>query len=301
MRSARPFAARAVVAVLAIAAAAGCTSAPSDAPRAVVASTDVWGSVAQAVAGGDPAVTSLVSGAAADPHSFDPSASDAAAISDAALVVFNGGGYDPWVSRVLENRSEVPTVEAYALLDAAALGEPEPANEHVFYELNTAKAVADQVADRLSQGAPERSGEYRSRAAEFGRRAEEILQSQRAIATAAPNASVIATEPVAHYLLRAAGVTDKTPPGYAGAVEQDTDPAPADVAAILDLLGRRDVSALLYNDQTVTEVSKKIAAAAKAAGIPVVVVSETLPAGKDYLGWQADTTEALAAALREDR
>ena len=301
MRSAQPFAARAVAAVLAIAAVAGCSS-PSPTPdTAVLASTDVWGSVASAVAGDDPAVRSIVGGAAGDPHSFEPSASDAAAISDAALVVFNGGGYDPWVSRILDGRPEVPTVDAYTLLDAAALNEPEPANEHVFYELNTAKAVAGQIADRLARRTPERAGEYRSRAAQFGERADGILRSQRAMAAAHPDASVVATEPVAHYLLRAADLTDKTPAGFAKAVEQDTDPSPADVAAMLDLLNGREVSALLYNEQTVTEVTRRIRAAAEAAGIPVVVISETLPAGKDYLGWQADTTAALAAALRENR
>ena len=301
MRSARPFAACAAVAVVAITAVAGCSSPTDRSDPAVVASTDVWGSVATSVAGGDPAVRSIVGGAATDPHSFDPSAADAAAISDAALVVYNGGGYDPWVSRILDGSPEVPAVDAYALLDAAALGEPRPANEHVFYELNTAKAVADQIAGRLAETKPERADEYRSRAAEFGRRADDILSSQRSIATAHPDASVVSTEPVAHYLLRAADLTDKTPPGYVKAVGQDTDPSPADVAAMLDLLSRREVTALLYNEQTVTEVTRRIRTAAEAAGIPVVVISETLPAGKDYLGWQADTTAALAAALREDR
>ena len=63
---------------------------------------------------------------------------DAAAISDASLVVYNGGGYDAWVDGVLAH-SDVPTVDAYSLLDAAALGEPQPASEHVFYDLGTAK------------------------------------------------------------------------------------------------------------------------------------------------------------------
>ena len=60
----------------------------------IVASTDVWGSVAKAVAGDRATVTSIINSASADPHSFEASPADAAAIIDASLVVYNGGGYD---------------------------------------------------------------------------------------------------------------------------------------------------------------------------------------------------------------
>ncbi len=263
----------------------------------VVASTDVWGSVAQAVAGDDATVSSIVTNGSADPHSFEASPSDAAAIADASIVVYNGGGYDSWVDAVLENHRNVPTVNAYSLLNAAAVGEPQPANEHIFYELNTAKAVASRVAERLAVDKPDKAAEFRSRAEEFGRKADAILQREREIGTARPGAAVVATEPVAHYLVRAAKVDDKTPEGFSNAIEQDTDPAPVDVAAMLDLITKREVSALLYNDQTSTEVTKKVRAAAESAGVPVMEVTETLPAGKDYLTWQSDTAERLAAAL----
>ncbi len=263
----------------------------------VVASTDVWGSVAQAVAGDDATVSSIVTNGSADPHSFEASPSDAAAIADASIVVYNGGGYDSWVDAVLENHRNVPTVNAYSLLNAAAVGEPQPANEHIFYELNTAKAVASRVAERLAVDRPDKAAEFRSRAEEFGRKADAILQREREIGTARPGAAVVATEPVAHYLVRAAKVDDKTPEGFSNAIEQDTDPAPVDVAAMLDLITKREVSALLYNDQTSTEVTKKVRAAAESAGVPVMEVTETLPAGKDYLTWQSDTAERLAAAL----
>lgn len=270
-------------------------------PPAVVASTDVWGSVARAVAGDDANVSSIITSATADPHSFEASPSDAAAISDASIVVFNGGGYDAWVLEVLDNHPEVTAIDAYRLLDAAAVGEPQPANEHVFYDLGTAGAVAGELAARLSEADPSHAAEYRSRAEEFVKKADTIRATERALADQHPGAAVIATEPVAHYLVRAAGLTDKTPPGFTGAIEQDTDPAPVDVAAVLDLINARDVAAVLFNDQTVTEATRQVRRAAEQAGIPVVPLTETLPAGTDYLTWQSDTVKRLAAALRERR
>ncbi len=282
---------------------AGCTTSTDSGNGGVptvVASTDVWGSVAQAVAGDDAKVISLITSGAADPHSFEASPADAAAITDASVVVYNGGGYDQWVDTVLENHSGIPAVSAYSLLDAAAVGERQPANEHVFYELNTAKAVANRTAELLSADRPDASADYRSRAEEFGRKADVILEREREIGAAHPGSAVVATEPVAHYLLQAAKLTDKTPRGFTTAIGQDTDPAPVDVAAMLDLITKREVAALLYNEQTATEVTRKVRAAADDAGVPVVQVTETLPAGSDYLTWQSDTADRLAAALSKN-
>ena len=266
----------------------------------VIASTDVWGSVAEAVARDGARVNSVVSGSA-DPHSVAPAPTTVAAIDDAALVVYNGGGYDAWVDEILAGHRNVAAVDAYALLDAAAVGEPPPPNEHVFYELNTAKAVADRIADRLAAVDSEHAQQYRSSAIDFGKRADGILEQEHAIRAAFPGAAVVATEPVAHYLLLAAGLTDKTPQGFSNAIEQDTDPSPADIAAMLDLLTGHRVGALIFNNQTMTGATRQIRDAAAAAGVPIVEVTETLPTGSDYLTWQADTANRLATALEQAR
>jgi len=271
----------------------------------VVASTDVWGSVAHTIAGDHAKVTSIITGAVADPHSFEASPADATAIIDATLVVYNGGGYDRWVNDVLTSHSGVASIDAYALLDAAASGDPAtastgPPNEHVFYDLDTAKAVAAAVADRLAGDDPGHRADYQSNAQTFSREADAVRQIETSIRTTHPGASVVATEPVAHYLLTAAGLTDKTPPGFTSAVEQDTDPAPADVAAMLDLISARQVDAVLLNPQTATAVTKKIQASADSAGVPIVTITETLPTGTDYLAWQRDTANRLAAALQQN-
>jgi zinc/manganese transport system substrate-binding protein len=260
----------------------------------VVASTDVWGSVARAVAGDQATVKSIVNSAVDDPHSFEASPADAAAVADASLVVYNGGGYDHWVDDMLSGHPGVITVNAYSLLPGTVA---QPANEHVFYDPATAKAVATQIADRLAKADASHADAYRANAVAFGNRADEILQIERAIGQTHPGTSVVATEPVAHYLLVNAGITDKTPEGFSSAVEEDADPAPADLAAMLDLISTHQVSALLFNPQTQTAVTKQIQDAAQRASVPVVTVTETLPNGADYLTWQRQTAEQLTSQL----
>ncbi|BBY81673.1 zinc ABC transporter substrate-binding protein [Mycolicibacterium pulveris] len=288
----------AVVAVAATAGLVGCSQQSAsphehDGAVTVVASTDVWGSVADAVVGDHASVTSIVNGTVADPHSFQATPADAAAITDASLVVYNGGHYDQWVQDVLANHPDVAAVDAYSL-------RPDPqgsANEHVFYDPATAKAVAAEIADRLAEADPDHADAYRANAATFGAGADEVLAIERAIAQAHPGAAVVATEPVAHYLLANAGITDNTPGGFTNAVEEDADPSPADLAMMLDLIEDREVSAVLFNPQTETGVTRQLREAATRAGVPVVTVTETLPEGTDYLSWQRQTAEQLAAQL----
>jgi zinc/manganese transport system substrate-binding protein len=95
-------------------------------------------------------------------------------------------------------------------------------------------------------------------------------------------------------------VTDKTPQGFTNAIEQDTDPAPVDLAAMLDLINAQQVGAVLINQQTATAVTKQVQSAADSAGIPIVNITETLPVGIDYLTWQRDTANRLATALKQN-
>ncbi|WP_156296709.1 metal ABC transporter solute-binding protein, Zn/Mn family [Mycobacterium paragordonae] len=274
----------------------GCATGGAQHPGAVavVSSTDVWGSVARAVAGGHIAVKSILTGADTDPHSYQASPADAAALADADLVVYNGGGYDPWVDRVLAGHPGIHAIDAYSFLGPVN----EAPDEHVFYNLNVAKAVAITIAERLAMIDPPNSADYRTNAAQFGRGADAIADSEREIATAHPSAGVIATEPVVHYLLTAAGLINRTPVGFEVANENDADPAPADMASVLDLINQRQVVALLVNPQTATAATADLQAAARHAGVPVTEVSETLPSGSDYLTWQRNTVTQLATALQ---
>lgn len=276
-------------------AAAGCgqgSSRHDNGAITVVASTDVWGSVASAVAGQHVSVKSVETGASADPHSFEASPADIAEITDASLLVYNGGGYDHWVDDVLAGDPEINAVDAYSLRGTRGRD-----NEHVFYDVGIAKAVAEEIAKRLAKLDPAHADEYRSNATEFGEQADQIAALERAIGKAHPSGSVVATEPVAYYLLRNAGITDRTPPGFASAVEEGDDPAPADVAAMLDLIDSHQTSVLLFNPQTETAATKQIEDAARRASVPVVTVTETLPQGVDYLTWQRDTVDELAGQL----
>lgn len=266
---------------------------------AVVASTDVWGSVAHAVAGRHLDIKSILRGANVDPHTYQATAADAAAIADARLVICNGGGYDPWLTQVLDQHPGITSVNAYSFAPKPHDGTPP--NEHVFYDLNVAKAVATTIADRLAADDASDAADYRANAAAFSRDADVIAATERSIARTYPDTSVVTTEPVAYYLVQATGLVNRTPPAFANANENGTDPSPADMAFVLDLVNHHQVAAVLLNPQTETPAITGLQDAAQRAGVPVVLVTESLPDGTEYLNWQRNTVNQLQAALRSGR
>ncbi|MGH3931794.1 MAG: metal ABC transporter solute-binding protein, Zn/Mn family [Pseudonocardiaceae bacterium] len=272
-------------------------AAEPDGRLTVVASTDVWASVVRAVAGDAVEIETIIDDPAGDPHSYESSPAVAATVAEADLVVFNGGGYDEFMTQILAQAGDKPGVEAFALLSPAASTEATPANEHVWYDLAVVQDVAQNVAEELSQLVPEQATQFTARAQTFGSGLDELSAEVSTIADTYSGARVAMTEPVAFYLIEAAGLTDATPPEFAEAVEEETDPPAAAVAATRDLLTQRQVRLLIYNPQAETPVTSQARSAAQAADVPVVEMTETLPEGIDYLDWMSAQIEALSSAL----
>lgn len=260
----------------------------------VVASTAVWGSVVRAVAGPGVRVDSIIKDPATDPHSYESTPADAAAIADADLVVANGGGYDQWIDQATETD---PTVAAKTIRAFDLRADRAEENEHVWFDPAAVKGVVTQVVERLSAVEPAQAGALRERGAAFTGQVDAIAGRTGTIGAARPGAQVYSTEPIAFYLLRSAGVADATPEAFAEAIENETDPPAAALAEVGDGLAQRRVAALVFNPQTETPVVAGLRDVANRGGTPVVEITETLPAGTDYLRWFDGNRAALAGAL----
>ncbi|RMI29241.1 metal ABC transporter solute-binding protein, Zn/Mn family [Nocardia stercoris] len=292
MRTRRASRSLAVVLGVAVAATVGACGSPHDSGKPViVASTSVWGSVATAVAGPDMRVESIITSPTDDPHSYTATPADAAHIHDAALVIFNGGRYDQFAEQAAGHRDK-PSIDAFDLR-----ADKNDDNEHIWYDPATVGAVAAEIATDLGRIDSAHAQAYTDRANDFRAKLNEISSVTAAIAAAHPKSPVLQTEPIGHYLLKAADADDRTPHAFEESIEQGTDPAPADVATVRNMLTTKQVRALVYNVQTEDKTTKDIAAVAKSAGVAVVEVAETLPQGLDYLQWQTDNAQALAKAL----
>jgi zinc/manganese transport system substrate-binding protein len=98
-------------------------------------------------------------------------------------------------------------------------------------------------------------------------------------------------------LLQTCGMDNKTPSDFSEAIEEGTDLSPTVLKKTLDLFTNKQVMLLAYNEQTSGPETEKVLDAAKSNGIAVVPVTETLPAGKDYLTWMSGNLAAIQSAL----
>jgi len=262
-------------------------------PIAIVAAENFYGDVAGQVGGPDVAVTSILTNPDQDPHLFEASASTARSLATAKIVIFNGADYDPWMSKMLA-ASHAPgrvAIEA-ALLVGKRAGD----NPHLWYDPKTMPAVAKALAAQLAKLDPGHASEYETRRGAFEASLKPLDDKIAALRQQYAGATVTATEPVFGYMAEAIKLKVRNP-RFQLAIMNNTEPSASEIAAFQKDLRTRAVKVLLYNNQTSEELTEKMRAIAKEAGVPVVGVSETEPAGTTFQDWMLSQLTALETGL----
>jgi zinc/manganese transport system substrate-binding protein len=300
-RVAVPVAAAAAM-TLAVLGLAGCAGASTSTPPDVVhvvAAENFWGNITNQIGGRDVSVTSLITNPNADPHLFETDAADAATLAQAQVVIENGAGYDTWMSSLLGADGGNPRIVNAATVLHITGSDPNP---HLWYDIPRVPTVAAAIAAALEKAAPGDAATFKTNLATFDASLAPLNATLATIKAHFHNVPVAYTERVPGYALAVAGLDVKTPPGFARSIEDGTDPGPADTLAMQELLTDHDINVLLYNVQTVTPVTTQIRALARSHDIPVVGVSETMPAGvATYQQWQQSQLTNLLHALESSR
>jgi zinc/manganese transport system substrate-binding protein len=311
-RAARSFrcGVRALAAVLVAAVAAGCGSAsagngasaspvPSDGRSArvrAVGAENEYANVIEQIGGRYVQVSAVESNPDTDPHAYEASASVAQTVGGAALVVQNGAGYDTYMERI---ESATPSSSRKVIDVQKLLGVAEStANPHLWYKPTAMPAVARAVAAGLSALQPEHAAYFQANVNAFDASLAPWLAALRAFSSRYPNTSVATTEPVADYMLEAAGIKNLTPTSMEADIMNGTDPAPQDVSLEESLLSTGKVKALVHNQQVTSSLTESFVKDAKRSRIPVVGVYETMPTpGYDYQSWMLAQEKAIERAV----
>ena len=245
---------------------AGCAGA---APKAtgvvhVVAAENFWGNITSQLGGRDVKVTSLITNPNADPHLFETDAADAATLAQAQVIIENGAGYDTWMNSLLSADGGRPRVVTAARVLHITGSDP-----------NRTSGTTSPVCQPWPPPLPPRSRKRRP-----GQR--DIQGQPRHLRRIACSPRRDPGQHQGPLPQRAGGVHRTrarlhagrgwldvvTPSGFARAVEDGTDPSPADTLAMQRLLDDRDINVLLYNVQTVTPVTTQIRTLARQHHIP---------------------------------
>jgi zinc/manganese transport system substrate-binding protein len=271
----------------------------------VVASFSILGDMVRRIAGDGAVALRVLAGPETDAHAFQPRPSDAEAVRDAALVVRNGLGFEPWLDRLLRSAGRIGLVvtasdgvEAMpAAPDRDGAGAPDP---HAWQDVGHARRYAARIGEGLAEAEPSRAAAWRAGAAAYAVRLEGLdRQVRERIAEVPPERRVAVTSHAAFgYFGAAYGVRFLAPQGIAAGAQ----PSAQQVAALVRRM-REDRITAVFSDRPGSQTL--IERLAREAGVRPRgrLYADTLSApggpAPDYEAMQRHNAALLVAGMRD--
>ena len=276
----------------------------------IVTSTKVWADVAEAVVGDAEGVKiqPIIASNDVDPHSYQPTAADMATVEQADVLLAGGGHYDAWLTEAASSDSAAIILTAiegdgfdghgeeghdhtgnddaghdhaeegddhagHDDADHDHAGHDHEVNEHIWYSTDAVKSVASTLASEVNShwdlGASDET---------VVKRLDEIDDRKKDL----PAATTAQTHPLADDIIAGTKITDDTPEGYRKSTLSESEPAAADVAAMLELIESGNLDFLIDAPQTRDHVSERLVKAAQAKGLRIVNVYESPNANENF-------------------
>lgn len=259
----------------------------------IIAAENFYGDLAAQIGGDHVEVTSILANPDDDPHLFESSPSTAKALSAAAIVVYNGADYDPWMEKLL---SASTNTDRKAIVAAEVTGHKSGDNPHLWYDPATLPAVAAALAAELEKRDGANATDYKANLAKFDASFAELTKQADALKSKYQGTQVTATEPVFGYMAGALGFKMLNY-DFQVATMNDTEPSPSQVAAFENSLKDGSAKILFYNSQVTDETTKRLLQIARDNKVTVVGVTETEPAGKTIQSWFGGQLQEVSSAL----
>ena len=292
-----------LVATLALAA---CDRSPAPpAPLTAVASVYPLYEFTRHVAGPHLDVVSLVP-PGVEPHDWEPSPQDLSRIRKARVLVYNGAGLEPWVSKLGSGGSATATIlvratEGLPLLPAApgdAGAHAEAASDpHVWLDPMLAQAMVETIRVALARVDPAHAGVYAENARAF---TAELAALDAAFAAGLKDCArreIVTSHAAWAYLARRYRLAGVAVMGSA----PESEPTPARLASIVRFARDRKVKYIFFE----TLVSSRLAdTLAREIGAQTLVfnpiegvTAEQAAAGKGYISLMEENLKNLRVAL----
>ncbi len=299
-------------ATLAAAALTGCGAAGSDEPAAD-ASADPLGVtvgfypyefVAQRVGGGDVTVTNLTK-PGGEPHDLELSPRQVAGLGEADLVVYSRG-FQPAVDVAVEQQAAdiaLDVLEVVELIDGEhedhadeaehAEDEAEPEGDpHVWLDPVRLAAIADAVAERLGELAPQRADAFEQRAQELTAELTQLDDDLRAGLRDCERKEIVTSHDAFGYLADAYGLEQVS---LAGLSPED-EASPKRLADVARFAKENGVTTIFFEELVSPKVAESLAREVGAQAKELNPL-EGPPQGGDYLTAMRTNLETLRTAL----
>lgn len=265
----------------------------------VVAGENFWGSIASQLGGSRVDVSSIIVNPDTDPHSYEPTAADARTMAGARLAIVNGIGYDNWAPRLLA-ASPVEGGPGRVVLNVGdVLGLKDGDNPHQWYSPASVQRIVGEIVADYDRLDPAGAGYYAARERVFQTRALARYDQLRAqIRARYAGTPVGYSESIFRPLGEDLGLRLMTPYSFAKAIAEGGEVTARDKRTVDEQAEHGQIKVWVLNSQNVTPDVQRVNEIARAHGIPIATVTETLaPTSDTFEQWQVAQLEGLKRAL----
>ena len=239
-------------------------------------------------------MSSIIVNPDTDPHSYEPTAQDARTIAGARLAIVNGIGYDNWAPKLLAaSPAEGGSRVVLNVGDVLRLKDGD--NPHQWYSPASVKRVVETIVADYDRLDPAHAAYYAERARAFETQALARYDQLRAqIRARYAGTPVGYSESIFRPLGEDLGLRLMTPYSFAKAIAEGGEVSAQDKLTVDRQAERREIEVWVFNSQNVTPDVQRVNEIARAHGIPIATVTETLaPAGDTFEQWQVAQLEGL--------
>lgn len=275
---------------------------------------------------GDDGEVSLLIPAGTEPHDYEPSAKDMAAISDADVLVYNLDEFETWMDNVKDNLNKDKTLVIEAgdeidLLAASGDGHDHEEEEdhdheaeeshdhedehdhdgkdpHVWTDPVMAIKEVQEIAKELGEKYPEKKATFDQNAAAYVAKLEKLDADYQAAFKDAKNKTFLVQHAAFGYLAHQYGLTQESIAG----ISPDQEPTPARLAELKHFVEDHGVSVIYFEENANSKVAETLS---NETGVKLSVLNplesltnEQMKAGENYLSVMEDNLKALKESIK---
>jgi zinc/manganese transport system substrate-binding protein len=167
-------------------------------------------------------------------------------------------------------------------------------NPHVWYDPETMPKLANKIADELTKLDPSGDQIFHKNAQAYITSLDPIKAKIQKLKQS--GAKIAVSETIFDYMAAALNLTINNTK-FGKALNDGNDPSPADIVQMQEDIKGKTVKLFIYDIQNSSPTVENIVKMVKSSGVPIVEVTETEPAGKNYVQWMTEILDNIGKAL----
>jgi zinc transport system substrate-binding protein len=241
---------------------------------------------AQQIGGVKAEVANIVP-AGAEPHDYEPSASDLAGMENSQLIILNGGGLEAWGGNVQDNIDHKKTIIVVAgdglTTQQVTEGGQSGIDPHVWLAPPLAEKMVSRILQGFIQADPANQTYYQTQAQNLQARLESLDAAYRQGLSQCSDKNIITSHEAFGYLSTTYGLRQIAIAG----LSPDAEPSPQQLADIVKLAKANQIKYIFFESLASPKLAQTIATeiGAQTLGLDPLegLTPEEAAQGQDYL------------------